>query len=292
VRLIVPFAAGGPTDIAARMLSGPLQQALGQSVVIENRGGGGGNIGIGAVANAAPDGYTVLFTSSAFLVNPGLFKRIPYDPFKSFAPVAELVTSANIITANPKAGIKSIAELIARAKAEPGKLNYAHAGNGTTPHLSGEFLKLRAGIDIVPVPFPGAGPAVQAVVAGTTEIASIALPPAQPHILAGSLNALAVTGATRWPDLPDTPTMIEAGFPGFVHETIQAMLVPAGTPPAIVERLAHETLAILQQPDYIERSRKAGFSMLTGGPDALKARIVSEVPAWRELIAKAGIQVQ
>jgi len=290
IKIVVNFAPAGPTDIMARVLSSPLSEALGSSVIVENKAGAGGNIGIGFVAHADPDGYTLLITSSAYVVNPGLYQKVPYDPFKDFAPIAELGTSPNIFLADPKLGINSIADLVAKAKADPDKYNYASPGIGTTPHLSAELLKIKAGIKITHVPFPGAGPAVQALLAATTQIACVALPPAQPYVTAGQLKALAVTGKTRWPELPDVPTMVELGYDGFVTDTFQGFLAPIKTPPAIVDRLATATDTILRQPDMRDRLLKIGYEVIAGNQAAMKQRIDKEVPMWRDLVAKAGIK--
>ena len=212
VKIIVPFAPAGPTDIMARILATHLGEAIGGTVIVENKAGAGGNIGIGAAAHADPDGYTLLVTSSAYVVNPGLYAKIPYDPYQDFAPIAELGTSPNVFLVNPKLGVSTMAELIARAKADPNELNYASPGIGTTPHLSAELLKIVGGIQITHVPFSGAGPAIQAVLGGITQVCCAALPPAHPQIESGALKALAVTGAQRWFDLPDVPTMVELGF--------------------------------------------------------------------------------
>jgi tripartite-type tricarboxylate transporter receptor subunit TctC len=290
VKIIVPFAPAGPTDIMARMLANHLGEAIGGTVVIENRPGAGGNIGMGIAAHAEPDGYTLLLTSSAYVVNPGLYAKTPYDPYKDFAPIAELGTSPNVILAGPNQGISSIAELVARAKASPGELNYASPGIGTTPHLTGELLKITANIQMTHVPFSGAGPAVQAVLSGTTQIAVAALPPAHPHIEAGALKALAVTGANRWFDLPDVPTMVELGYKDFISDTFQGFLAPANTPSDIVERLAARSVDILKRPQIAEQLRNDGFEVLANGPDGMQQRIVSEIPKWRDIIVKAGIK--
>jgi tripartite-type tricarboxylate transporter receptor subunit TctC len=290
VRIIVPFAPAGPTDIMARILSQHLGDALGGTVIVENKPGAGGNIGIGQAARAEPDGYTLLLTSSAYVVNPGLYATIPYDPHKDFAPIAELGTSPNVILANPKFGINSITELIARAKANPDELNYAGPGIGTTPHLSGELFKIVSGVQMTHVPFSGAGPAIQAIVSGTTQIAFAALPPAHPHIAAGALKALAVTGTHRWFDLPDVPTMVELGYKDFVSDTFQGFLAPAKTAPDIIGLLSTKSLEILKRPAISEQLRKSGFEVLANGPDGMRKRINDEVPKWRDIIAKAGIQ--
>jgi len=290
IRIIVPFAPAGPTDIMARILGQNLGPALGGNIITENKSGAGGNIGIGYAAHAEPDGYTLLVTSSAYVVNPGLYVRVPYDPYKDFAPIAELGTSPNVILADPKLGINTIAELIARAKAHPDELNYASPGAGTTPHLSGEFLKIAAGIDITHVPFSGAMPAIQALLGGVTQLAVAALPPAHPYIESGALKALAVTGAHRWFDLKDVPTMVELGYQNFIAETFQALLAPAKTPPEIVARLAAQSIEVLQRPEIREQLLNNGFEVIANGPDGLRRRIAIEVPKWRDIIARAGIK--
>ena len=289
IKIVVPFAPAGPTDIMARIVAQHLGDAIGGTAIVENKPGAGGNIGIGGVAHAEPDGYTLLITSSAYVVNPGLYAKIPYDPYKDFAPIAELGTSPNVILVNPTLGINSIADLVARAKADPNELNYASPGIGTTPHLSGELFKIVAGIQITHVPFSGAGPAIQAILSGTTQVAFAALPPAHPHIESGALKALAVTGAHRWFDLPDVPTMVELGYKDFISDTFQGFLAPAKTPPAVVEQLAAKSIEILKMPKIAEQLRNNGFEVLANGPDGMRKRIDDEVPKWRDIVAKAGI---
>jgi tripartite-type tricarboxylate transporter receptor subunit TctC len=290
VKIIVPFAPAGPTDIMARILIAHLGDAIGGTMIVENKPGAGGNIGIGAAAHAEPDGHTLLITSSAYVVNPGLYAKIPYDPYTDFAPIAELGTSPNVILVDPKLGVNSIADLIARAKANPDELNYASPGIGTTPHLSGELFKIVGGIQITHVPFSGAGPAIQAVLSGTTQIAFAALPPAHPHIESGALKALAVTGAHRWFDLPDVPTMVELGYKDFISDTFQGFLAPAKTPPAIVALLSTKSIEILKRPAIAEQLRNNGFEVIANGPDGMRKRIDDEVPKWRDIVAKAGIK--
>jgi tripartite-type tricarboxylate transporter receptor subunit TctC len=290
VRIIVPFAYSGPTDIMARILSNHLGDAIGGSVIVENKPGAGGNIGIGFASHAEPDGYTLLVTSSAYVVNPGLYAKIPYDPYKDFAPIAELGTSPNVILVDPKLGVNSIADLIARAKANPNELNYASPGVGTTPHLSAELFKIVGGIQMTHVPFPGAGPAIQAILSGTTQVAFAALPPAHPHIESGALKALAVTGTHRWFDLPDVPTMVELGYKDFISDTFQGFLAPVKTPPAVVELLSAKSIEILKRPAIIEQLQNNGFEVIANGPDGMRKRIDDEVPKWRDIVAKAGIQ--
>jgi tripartite-type tricarboxylate transporter receptor subunit TctC len=290
VRIIVPFAPAGPTDIMARILGQNLGDAIGGNVIVENRPGASGNIGIGYVAHAEADGYTLLVVSSAYVVNPSLFAKIPYDPFKDFAPITELGTTPNVIVVSPKLGINSIAELFARAKAKPDELNYASPGAGTTPHLSAELLKIVGHVEITHVPFSGAAPAIQALLAGTTQLAVSALPAALPFLLSGELKALAVTGEHRWIDLPNVPTMIELGYKDFVAETAQFFFAPARTPGDIVTRLASKSMDLLKKPDVISQLRDNGYEVASNGAESLRKYIESEVPKWHDVIAKAGIK--
>jgi tripartite-type tricarboxylate transporter receptor subunit TctC len=290
ITMIVPFAAGGPTDIIARILAQSLSQSLGQSVIIDNRAGGGGNLGIAMVARANPDGHTLLLTSTAIAVNPGLFESLPYDPIKDFAPISELVNAPNVLFVKPDSGITSIADLVAKAKAEPNKYNYASPGVGTKSHLTGELLKLCAGINIQHIPYRGGGPATQALVAGTVQVGSVALAPVEPLIKSGTVKALAVTGANRWWSLPDVPTMIESGFPGFVSDTFNALFAPAGTPPDVLALLVRETRAAMAKPEAQEAARRAGYQIVAGTPEEMSRRLVSEITGVKELVAKAGIK--
>jgi tripartite-type tricarboxylate transporter receptor subunit TctC len=292
ITLVVPFPAGGPTDIIARIVATSLQQALHQNVIIDNRVGGGGNIGIAYVARANPDGHTLLFTSTAIAVNPGLFANLPYDPIKDFTPISEIVNAPNVLFVRPDSGIASIADLVAKAKAEPNKLNYASPGVGTKSHLTGELLKLRAGIDIQHIPYRGGGPATQALVAGTVQLGSVALAPVEPLIKAGTVRALAVTGATRWYSLPEVPTMIESGYPGFVSDTFNAMFAPAGTPLDVVALLVKEVREAMKRPDAIEAARKFGYQIVAGTPEQMSARLVAEIQGVKELVARAGIKAE
>ena len=292
LRLVVPFAPGGPTDVMARVLSQGLTAALGQPVVVENRAGGGGNVGVAYVGRSAPDGYTLLVTSTGFVVNPSLFRNPGYDPVRDFAPITELGASPNVVLATAASGITSLPELIERAKGRPGGLDLANPGTGSTPHLTSELLRLAAGIEFTQIAHNSAALAVQSLLGNTTPVGVTALPPAQPHIRSGALRALAITSETRWPDLPDVPTMIELGYPGFVSETFQGLLAPAGTPAPIIARLAREVMALLADPAVKARLNAAGFALNAAGPEALAARIAREVPIWREVIRRAGIPVE
>ena len=290
IKIIVPFAAAGPTDIMARILAQSLGSALGGNLIVENKPGAGGNIGIGYAAHAAADGYTLLVVSTAYVVNPGLYVKIPYDPYKDFAPITELGSTPNSILVTPKLKVSSIAELIARAKAKPGELNWASPGAGTTPHLSGEFLKIVGGIEMTHVPFNGAAPAIQALLAGTTQVAVSALPPVLPFAQSGEIKVLAVTSANRWPDLPDVPTMVELGYKDFIAETAQFFFAPGGTAPNIVEELSAKTMEVLKAPSIVEQLRVNGYEVTAAGSQALRKRLDVEIPKWRDIISKAGIK--
>jgi len=289
ITIIVPFPPGGPNDLLGRLLAAELAPKLGQSVIVENRPGAVGNIGLTVGARAKPDGYTLVCVTGVVEINPSVTKTA-YDPLKDFAPIAYLGAAPNALITRPASGIKNVADLIAKAKANPGKLTYATAGVGSVSQLAVELLKLRAGIQMTHVPFAGAAPSLQAALAGTTDIASVSIANLVSFIQAGQLIALVQTGAEKWHDLPNVPTMAEAGIPNAVVETSQALLAPAGTPDAIVKRLADETRVILQKPDVKEKMLKAGFQVKYEGPEALHARMVREIPVWKEIVDRAGVK--
>ncbi len=292
VRVIVPFAPGGPTDVMARILAIKLSESLGQQFVVENRPGAGGNIGMGLVAKAAPDGYTVLVASSSYVVNPSLYAKPGYDPYKDFAPVTVAAASPNVIVVHPSVQAKTLHELVELIRANPGKFSYAQPGTGTTPHLSGELFKLTFKLDIVNIPFNGAGPAVTSTVGNQTPVAVVAMPPATPHIKSGALRALAVTGARRSGALPDVPTMAEAGAPGQEAETMQGVLVPAGTPREIIDRLQREIAKIVALPDVKQRLSTLGFDPVASTPEEFAVYIKSEIAKWAKVIREANIKVE
>ncbi|MBL6617223.1 MAG: tripartite tricarboxylate transporter substrate binding protein [Reyranella sp.] len=292
VRFIVPAAPGGPTDVMARMISPGLNAKFGQPAVIVNRAGAGGNIGVVQVAKSPPDGYTLLIASTGFVVNPSLFREPGYDPFKDFVPITELGSSPNVILVHPSSPITSIAELVDKAKASKEKLDVINPGQGSTPHLTAELLQLKAGIAIENIPYNGAGPAIQALLAKTAPVGVTALPPAHPHIKSGALRALAITAGKRWLDLPDVPTMEEAGYRGFVSETFQGLYAPAGTPDAIVQRVARDTLDVLADAATLEKLRGVGFDVRANGPAGLAQRVAREVPMWRDVIVQSRIELQ
>jgi tripartite-type tricarboxylate transporter receptor subunit TctC len=292
VTLVVPFAPGGANDIVARIIQQPLGDALGQPIVIENRGGAGGNIGFAWVARTRPDGYTLLLAPNSFAVNPSLYDKVAYDPLKDFEPVAEISSFPNVFAVRPDLGANTLRELIALAKEKPGALNYATPGPGTAPHLATELLKQRTGIDMVHIPYAGAAPAAQALIGKTVELGTLSISVAMPQIQSGNLKGLAVTGAERWPDLPDVPTVAEAGVPESMSEPWQGILVPAGTPKEIVDRLATALVEIARRPDVRDKLRHAGFAATGRGPDAFAKRIADDVPKWKDVIEKARISVK
>lgn len=265
ITLIVPFPAGGPTDLLGRLLAADLSARLRNTVIVENRAGAAGNIGIAAAARATPDGYTLMVVTGVLLINPNVSK-VNYDPVKDFEPIAYLGASPNAIITRPASGITSIPDLIAKAKANPGKLTYATAGVGSLSHLAVEFVKLRAGIEMIHVPYSGAVQALQAAMSGTTDIASVPIANLIGYIRAGTLKALVQTGSEHWLDMPDVPTMAEAGIPNAVVETEQYFLAPAHTPASIINRLTEETNAVLQNPDVKAKMLKAGFLVKYEGP--------------------------
>ena len=292
IRFLVPFPAGGPTDVVARLMAQKLTESLGQQIVVDNRGGAGGNIGMGIVAHSAPDGYTVLFVSSSFMVNPGLYKQIPYDPNKSFIPISNIAASPHAFFANSSQPVKSLPELIELVRKDPKKYSIATPGIGTTPDLNAHLLRLDAKLDIVLVPYAGGGPSMAAVVANQVPFGCQAIPPLMPHIKAGRLRALALTSEKRSASLPDVPTMAEVGFKGHEAETIQGMLVPAGTPNAIVTRLHAEVMRAVAQPDIKGKILELGFDIVASSPQEFAAQVRREVEKWTKVVKSAGIQVQ
>jgi len=292
ITMVACFPAGGGTDIAARLINTQLGEALGKPVIVENRGGAGGSIGTAAVARAAPDGYTLLVCSSAFVVNPSLYANVTYDPFKDFIPVMVIGASPNAFVVPAQSEIKTLPELINKAKANPGKLNWTSPGAGTTPYLAGELLKLRTGINMQHIPFAGAGPATTAALAGQVDMYTANIGSLMGLIDSGKLRPIAVTSKQRWPDLPNVPSLDELGIKNAESDTFQGVYVPAGTPQPVVDRLAKELAAILARPDLQEKFVKAGLPVVAEGPEVFRARIAREVPMYKEIIDKAGLKIQ
>ena len=292
VRVIVPFAPGGPTDVLARLVAQKLSQSFGQQFYVENQAGVGGNLGMGAGARAIPDGYTITAVSGSYVVNPSLYPQIPYDPHKDFAPVTLAAVSPNVVVTHPSIPADNIQELIAFLRANPGKYSFAHAGKGTTSQLSGELFKQSQNLDIVPVPFNGSAPAIQATLAGHTLIAFTALTPAVPHVKDGKLRALAVTTPKRSPALPDVPTLAEAGLPNQESDTIFGILVPAHTPEPVITLLHKEISNVLTQPGIEEKLASLGFEAIVSTPDEFAARIENDISKWAKVIRAANIKAE
>jgi tripartite-type tricarboxylate transporter receptor subunit TctC len=291
VKIVVANTPGGPSDIVGRITAAALQEATGQTFIIENRGGAGSNIGMGFVAHADPDGYTLLLATNAYSVNVTLYNKIPYDALKDFVAISELATSPNTFVVRSELPAKTMKEFVALAKSSPDKFNVSTPPIGTTPQLEAEVLKIRAQLPkLETVVFKGGGDALQALLSGTVQLSSGSLPPAQPHIKSGTLRCLAVTGEARWSEMMDVPTMEEAGFKDFVFATDTVLLAPAGTPPAIVQWLEKETLKVLGTPQMKDKLYKSGFQVRPKGAEAAWARITKEIDLFRDVINQAGIQ--
>jgi tripartite-type tricarboxylate transporter receptor subunit TctC len=291
ITMVVCFPAGGGTDIAARVINTQLGEALGKPVIIENRGGAGGNIATTAVARLPADGYTLLVCSSAFVVNPSLYANATYDPLKDFVPLMVIGASPNVFVVPAQSPIQSMKEFIEKAKAADGKMNWTSSGVGTTPQLTGELIKIRTGIKMQHVPYAGAGPATTAALAGQVDLYTANIGSLQALIDAGKLRAVAVTSKKRWPGLPNVPTLEEAGVKDVESDTFQGIYVRAGTPQPVVDRLAKELTAILNRPDIKEKYDKIGLPVVAEGPAAFRKRVEREVPIYKEIIDKAGLRI-
>jgi tripartite-type tricarboxylate transporter receptor subunit TctC len=290
VKIIAPFAAGGPSDLIGRILADKLSSSLKQRFYVEDHPGAGGNIGMTLAARSAPDGYTILVASSSFTVNPSLYAKPAYDPFKDFAPVTLAVDSPNMLIVNPSFPAKTVAELVALLRANPGKYAIANSGLGTTPMLAAELFKLSFKLDATSVPYNGGAPAVQATVANQTPIGFATLPPVYPQVVGGNLRGLAVTAAKRAATLPNVPTMAESGAENQESDTMQGIFVPAGTPPDIVALLNREIVKALQLPDVQAKCKELGFDIVADTSEEFSAYIKKEVERWHKVIVDAKIQ--
>jgi tripartite-type tricarboxylate transporter receptor subunit TctC len=289
VRIIVSAAAGGPSDVIGRLIAQKLSERLGQQFYVENIPAGAGNVAVGMVAKAAPDGYTLLSPTSAVVVNPSLYANLPYDTLRDFAPVTLAAASPHVLTVNPDLPVHSVQELIALAKANPGKYSYASPGTGTTGQLAGELFKLSLGLDLIHVPFNGAAPAVLSTIGGHTPIMFSALPSAAANIKDGRLRALAVTSAERYPEFPDVPTLAQAGVPGQESAFIQCVLAPAGTPKPVIDILYREIARMIVLPDVKERLAAIGFTPVANTPEAFGVELQAQVALWAKVIHDAKI---
>ena len=292
VRVVVGFPAGGPTDAIARIVAQKLTDNLGQQFFVENIGGAGGNTAAGQVARVTPDGYTIMAISTGFVVNPSLYAKVPYDPIKDFAPVTLVAASPNIVVVNPQVPAKTLPELVQLIRDNPGKYSFAGPGVGSTPHLGGELFRLAFKLDLVHVPFTGAGPAVQATVGGHTPIAFTALPSSLSAVQAGQLRALGVASAERAAGLPDVPTYAEQGVKDQDADTLTGIVAPAGTPKEIVDLLYREIAKIVAQPDVKERLTVLGFNPVANTPEQYGARIKLEIDKWGKVVHDAKLRIE
>ncbi len=290
IRLIVPTAPGGGTDFSARFIGTKLSEAWGQTVVIDNRPGASGNIGVELAARAVPDGHTLVMPITSFPVNPSLYPKLPFNTENDFAPIALVASAPLLLVVNPSVPAKSVGELITLTKARAGQLNYANSGSGTTAHLAGELFKRMAGVDIVSIAYKGGGPAIIDLIAGNVQIYFSTIPAALQQVRAGKLRALAVTSTTRVAEIPDMPTVAEAGLPGFQVIGWFGLFAPAGTPSAVVQKLNTEIVKTLKAPET--RERLSGHGLIPGGgtPQDLGKFLSEEIARWRKLIQEAGIR--
>jgi tripartite-type tricarboxylate transporter receptor subunit TctC len=292
VRIVVGFTAGGPTDAIARIVAQKLSDSLGQQFVVENMGGAGGNTAAGQVARATPDGYTIMAISTGFVVNPSLYAKVPYDPIKDFAPISLVAASPNIVVVNPSVPAKTLSELVQLIRDNPGKYSFAGPGVGSTPHLGGELFRLAFGLDLVHVPFAGAGPAVQATVGGHTPIAFTALPSSLSAVQAGQLRALGIAASKRAASMPDVPTFAEQGIKDQDAETLTGIVAPAATPKEIVDLLYREIAKAVALPDVKERLITLGFDPVANTPDEFGARIRLEIDKWGKVVRDAKLRIE
>jgi tripartite-type tricarboxylate transporter receptor subunit TctC len=291
IRWIAPFPPGGPVDLLARTVGQKLSEAWSQPVIVENRAGAAGNLGIEQAAKAPPDGYTlVIVPTGNIVVNPTLYPNLPYKP-SDLAPVSLLATVENVLVVHPSVPASSVSELVSFAKANPGKLTFASPGAGAQAHLAGELIKLTAGIDMVHVPYKGTGPALNDLLGGQVSMMFSQLSSALPHVRSGKLRALGMASLKRSPLLPELPTIAEQGFPGFEAVSWYALMVPAGTPAEVISRLHFETARILKLPDVREKLAGLGADPVGSSPDELAARIRSESARWADVIRRQGIKV-
>ncbi len=292
VRVVVGFAAGGPTDVIARIVAQKLSESLGQQFYVENVGGAGSNTASGQVAKAAPDGYTVMVISTGFMVNASLYAKVPYDPVKDFDAVTLVAQSPNVVVVNPSVPAKTLQELIQLIRDNPAKYSFAGPGVGSTPHLSGELFRLAFKLDLVHVPFTGAGPAIQATLGGHTPIAFTAMPPAIAAVKDGKLRALGVAADKRVAALPDLPTFAEQGIKDQEADTLTGIVVPAGTPKEIVDLLQKEAAKIVAQGDVKEKLSALGFIPVANTPSEFSARIKAEIEKWGKVVRDAKLKVE
>ena len=291
LRFVVPFPPGGSTDILARAIGAKLGTALGQTVIIDNKPGAGGSLGASEVARAEPDGNTLLMGHIGTLaVNPALYPKLPYDPVKSFVPVAWVARVPNILVVNAKSPIKTLADLVAQARAKPGHLTYSSGGNGSAAHIAFEYLKLQAKFPMLHIPYRGTGPSVTDLMGGQVDATFTGSPVVLPHVRSGQLRALAVSSTKRLPSLPDVPTVAESGFPGFDADQWYGVVAPAGTPAAVVARLNAEINKALQNPQVAQQLDGEGAVPVPGSPQAFGDLIAREIPRWAKVVQAGNVR--
>lgn len=292
IRMIVPYAPGGSADIVARRISDEWAKALGGSMYIENKAGAGGNIGVDAVAKAEPDGYTIGLQTVSLAINPSIFPKMPYDTLKDLAQISTVATSQHVLVVNPNFPAKNAKDLVALAKASPGKFNYGSAGSGSTFHMSAELFKSVAAVDITHVPYKGGGPALIDTISGQVDMCFPVLSAAAQHVKAGKLNAMGVTGPKRSPLMPDVPTLAEAGVPGYSFETWFIVFAPAATPKPLIDKLNASLVKALNNPVLKEKMIKEGFDPETSTPAEAKAKLSKELASWSKLVKERGITAE
>jgi tripartite-type tricarboxylate transporter receptor subunit TctC len=292
VRVVVGFPPGGPTDIIARIVAQRLTDSLGQQFFVENIGGAGGNTASGQVARVTPDGYTIMAISTGFMVNPSLYAKVPYDAIKDFTAVSLVAASPNVIVVNPSVPAKTLPELVQLIRNNPGKYSYAGPGVGSTPHLGGELFRLTYKLDLIHIPFAGAGPAVQSTVGGHTPIAFTALPSSMAAIQAGQVRAIGIAAVERSEQIPDVPTFAEQGVKDQEADTLTGIVAPAGTPKEIVELLSREIAKGVARPEVKERLAVLGFKPVANTPDEFAARIKVEMEKWGRVVHDANLRIE
>jgi tripartite-type tricarboxylate transporter receptor subunit TctC len=292
VRVVVGFAAGGPSDVIGRIVAQKLSETLGQQFYVENVGGAGGNTAAGQVARAAPDGYTIHIVSTGFMVNMSLYAKVPYDAVKDFAPVTLVAYSPNVVVVNPSVPAKDIKELVQLIRDNPGKYSFAGPGVGSTPHLAGEQFRLAFNLDLIHVPFTGAGPAIQSTIGGHTPIAFTALPPALAAVKDGKLRMLGVATPQRAASVPEVATFAEQGIKDQDSDTLTGLVVPAATPKEIVDLLQKEIAKTVAQPDVKEKLAALGFVPVANAPEEFGARIKSEIEKWGKVVRDAKLRIE
>ncbi len=291
IKIVAPFSPGGFTDVVARILAQKLSESLGQPVIIENKPGAGSTIGTDYVAKSKPDGYTLVMISTTHVSSPWLYKSMPYDPLKDFTPVMKLVEGPYVMIVNPGVAAKSVAELVTLAKAQPGRLDYASSGNGSAQHLVGAMFANMGGVQINHVPYKGSGQAMNDIVGGQVQLGFVGMPNALPHLSSGRLRALAVTTRKRSPDLPDVPTMDEAGIKGYDATVWLGLLAPAGLPREVLARLHSEVLKALSSPDTRKLIQRAGVEVSTSSPEEFGVLLRSELDKWGKVVKDTGATI-